>query len=203
MSSYRPNGSLWGEDPDWWARDDAAWEARNRQSWTYPAPAGHSWDALAQRDKRARSRSPSEELTQEAKKARMSVIDASSEEINMSGNAVGDSVKWVPQDDSCTLGHPVTQAMWLVAEKSYDYHSQAEQTWFRPAVQLSDILEGQFQANVGCQTCEITYPKSDGTFIKHYFEHDLRGQEWAQRRFRDSTRSAVQSTKKILRVMIG
>ena len=133
----------------------------------------------------------------------MSVIDASSDEINMSGNAVDDSVKWVPQDDPCTPGRPVTQAMWLVAEKSYDYHSQTEQTWFRPAVQLSDILEGQYQANVGTQTCEITYPKWDGTFTKHYFEHDLRGQDWAQKRFTDSTRSTVQSTKKIIRVMIG
>ena len=133
----------------------------------------------------------------------MTIIDASSDEIDMSGNAVSDSVKWVPQDFLCMQGHPITQAMWLVVEKFYDYHSQAEQTWFRPAVQLSDILEGQFQANVGCQTCEIMYHKSDGTFIRHFYEHDLRGQEWAQRRFTDSTRLAVQSTKKILRVMIG
>ena len=191
------------EAPNWWARDDAAWEARVRQSWDYHAPAGHSWDSAEQGAKRARSRSPSEEQEPNPKKVKMSVTDASTDEIEKSGNAVGNSVKWVSQEDPCLLGHPVTQAMWLVAEKSYDFYSQTEQTWFRPATQLSDVLEAQFQANIGCQTCELTYPKSDGTFVKHYFEHDLRGQEWVQRRFKDESKSEIRTTKKILRVMIG
>ena len=207
-SSWEGASDWWARDDNWWARDDssdpdAAWEDSIRQSWSYSAPASHSWDPPVQREKRARSRSPSEEPDQEAKKVKMSVIDASIDEIDKSGNAVDDSVKWISQEDPCMLGHPVTQAMWLVTEKSYDFYAQAEQTWFRPALQLSDVLEAQFQANIGCQTCELTYPKTDGTFIKHYFEHDLRGQEWVQKRFRDSSKSEIKSSKKILRVMIG
>ena len=185
MVDHRRTTSSWGEASNWWTRDDAAWEASVRQSLSYHASAGHSWEPPELRAKRTRSRSPSEEREQSTKKAKMSVIDASADEVERSGNAVGDGVKWVPQEFLCMQGHPVTQAMWLVAEKSYDFFSQTEQTWFRPAMQLSDVLEAQFQANVGCQTCELTYPKTDGTFVKHYFEHDLRGQEWVQKRFSD------------------
>ena len=116
---------------------------------------------------------------------------------------MGDSVKWVRQEDPCLLGHPVTQAMWLVAEKSYDFYSGADQTWFRPATQLSDMLEAQFQANIGCQTCVLAYPKPGGVIVKHIFEHDLRGQEWVQKRFTDESKSELRTSKKILRVMVG
>ena len=134
---------------------------------------------------------------------RIRLADASADQVDKSGNAVGNSAKWVLQDDPCALGHPVTQAMWLVVEKSYDYYSGLDKAWFRPATQLSDMLEAQFQANVGCQTCVLEYPKEGSETVKHFFKHDLRGNEWVQRRFNDERKTDLKSSKQLLRVMIG
>ena len=213
------------ERPDWWSRtrlpnaqegDDRAWETRvaggvdenyRQTAQNHQLPAAHSWDPAptpaAAGAKRIRSESPSEEQEPSSKRLKINVTDASADEVNKSGNVVGDNVKWVSQEDPCPLGHPVTQAMWLVAEKSYDYYSGVDQTWFRPATQLSDMLEAQYQANTGCQTCVLSYPKSDGTIVKHIFEHDLRGQEWAQKRFTNESKSELRTSKKILRLMVG
>jgi len=139
------------------------------------------------------------------KKPKIEITDAVPDEVNRSGNFVGDDVKWVSQEDPLPLGHPITQAIWLVAEKSYDHYSGSYQTWFRPATQLSDLIEAQYQANIGCQTCMLSYTRSDDTIIEHKYEHDLRGEEWVQRRitFTDGHKSEIKSSKKILRVMVG
>ena len=170
-----------------------------------PAPTPEPQTPEASGSKRTHPEDPPEEQEPSSKRPRIDITDAVPDEVNRSGNFVGDDVKWVSQEDPLPLGHPITQAMWLVAEKSYDHHSGSYQTWFRPATQLSDLLEAQYQANIGCQTCMLSYTRSDGTIVEHNYELDLRGQEWAQKRitFTDDLKGEVRSAKKILRVMVG
>ena len=115
-----------------------------------------------------------------------------------------DNVKSIPQDDPCAFrAHPVTRAMWLVVEPTYDSHSSHDKAWLRPATQLSEILESQLQTDVDCQTYILTYPREGSEPTKHFFEHDLRGSEWVQRRYHDEEKRHLKSSKQLIRVMIG
>ncbi len=105
------------EVPDWWTRtrlpnaqegDNRAWETHQWQSsqgyqhdysetHRHGQTAVHSWDPApdpaATGWKRTRSRSPSEEQEPSSKRIKINVTDASTDEIDKSGNAVGDSIK--------------------------------------------------------------------------------------------------------------
>ena len=140
-----------------------------------------------------------------AKRPKINVTDFIAEGVNKAGNSVGDDVKWVKQEDPMLLGPPLSQALWLVAEKTYDRQAGSCQTWFRPATHLSDLIEAQYQGDVGYQAVTLSYTKPDGTMIEHMYEHDLRGEEWVQNRMMltpEQTR-AVKWSKKIIRVIIG
>ena len=88
--------------------------------------AAHSWEPMStpapqtpgsSGPKRAHPASPPEEQEPSSKRPRIDITDAIPDEVNRSGNMVGDDVKWVSQEDPLPLGHPITQAIWLVAEK--------------------------------------------------------------------------------------
>jgi len=149
--------------------------------------------------KRYRSQSPAQDAPSH-KEMKITVADASGENVDRAGNAIKNDTKWILQEDPCVLGHPVTQAMWLVLEPPYQGYGQP---WFRPATQLSDLLEAQLKADIGCQTCILEYPKDNGESTKHYFEHDLRLSEWVQRRYYDEEKLHLKSVKQIVRVMVG
>ena len=140
-----------------------------------------------------------------AKRPKIEVTDYTAEGVDKSGNSVGDDIKWVKQEDPMLLGPPVSQALWLVAEKHFSYQTGSYQTWFRPATQLSDIIEAQFQGDVGHQAVTLSHTRSDGTVVEHMYEHDLRGEEWVQNRIMrtDEQARSVKWSKKIIRVIIG
>ena len=103
------------------------------------------------------------------------------------------------------LGPPASQALWLIVEKNYSYQTGSYQTWLRPATQLSDLLEEQYQADIGYQAVTLLYTQPNGSVIEHMYEHDLRGEEWLQDRVmlaEDQTKE-VKWSKKIIRVIIG
>ncbi len=140
-----------------------------------------------------------------AKRPKIDITDFIAEGVNKSGNSVDDDVKWVKQEDPMLLGPPLSQALWLVTERTWDYQTGSGQTWFRPATQLSDLIEAQYQGDVGYQAVTLSYVKIDGTKIEHMYEHDLRGEEWVQNRVvltSEQTR-VVKWSKKIIRVIIG
>ena len=140
-----------------------------------------------------------------AKRPKIEVTDFIAEGVNKSGNSVDDDVKWVKQEDPMLLGPPLSQALWLVAEKTFDYQAGSYQTWFRPATQLSDLIEAQYRGDVGYQAVTLSYVRADGTRIEHMYEHDLRGEEWVQNRVMltpEQTR-VVKWSKKIIRVIVG
>ena len=87
---------------------------------------------------------------------KIKVADASGDNVDRAGNVIKDDTKWILQEDPCALGNPVTQALWLVIKPSYQSY---ERPWFRPATQLSELLEAQLKADIGCQTCILEYPK--------------------------------------------
>jgi len=208
VPQFTPSELMTSNEKDWsssWDRSlllERLQEASRKNKEGSASSSAHSWEPAAGEPKRSRSESHDEDKPN-AKRMKIKVADASADQVDKSGNAVGSSAKWVLQEDPCALGHPVTQAMWLVVEKSYDYYSGHDKAWFRPATQLSDLLEAQFQANVGCQTCVLEYPKEGSESVKHFFEHDLRGNEWVQRRFNDEGKTDLKSSKQLLRVMIG
>jgi len=174
-------------------------EASRKNKEGNKSSASHSWDPAAQDHKRARSVSPA--LGEPSgKRMKITLADASADQVDKAGNVVKDDTKWILQDDPCALGHPVTQAMWLVVEPPYYSY---DKPWFRPATQLSELLEAQLKANIGCQTCILEYPKEDGETTRHFFEHDLRGSEWVQRRYHDEEKRYLKSSKQLVRVMVG
>ena len=134
-----------------------------------------------------------------AKRPKVEITDFEAEGVNKSGNSVGDDVKWVKQEDLMMLGPPASQALWLVVEKD------SYQTWFRPATQLSDLIEEQYQGDIGYQAVTLSYTRPNRTVIEHMYEHDLRGEEWVQNRMMltDEQTRAVKWSKKIIRVIIG
>ena len=195
-----------GYSANWWTANPTVMErlarASRKNNEENLSSAAHSWEPAAGEPKRARSESPAHDGPN-AKRMRIRLADASADQVDKSGNTVKGDTKWILQDDPCALGHPVTQAMWLVVEQPYNSYYGHDKAWFRPATQLSEMLEAQFQANVGCQMCILEYPKEDGETVRHFFEHDLRGSEWVQRRFQDEGKNYLKSSKQLLRVMVG
>ena len=148
--------------------------------------------------KRDRWQSPVQDAPNR-KEMKIKVADASGDSVDRAGNVIKDDTKSILQEDPCTLGHPVIQAMWLVVEPPYQSY---ERPWFRPATQLSELLEAQLKADIGCQTCVLEYPKENGESTKHFFEHDLRFGEWVQKVF-DEEKRHLKSVKQIVRAMVG
>ena len=147
-----------------------------------------------------------EEITEpKSKKPRLAITDYEIQSVNKSGNSVNDDVKWVKQEDPMMLGPPASQALWLIVEKSYSYQAGSYQTWLRPATQLSDLLEEQYQADIGYQAVTLLYTQHNGSLVEHMYEHDLRGEEWLQNRVmlaEDQTK-VIKWSKKITRVIVG
>ena len=143
-----------------------------------------------------------EEEDQRTKKRKRFIETTSYDDgaLNLFGNHLAPgTLKWMnlSSDDVCRFfDHPPSQAMWLIMEPD-----AAGNTWFRPAVHLSEKLEAQYQAKVGYQTVEIVFPNSR----TETFEHDLRGEEWSQRKIKQDDyngRITEFSKKKIIRVVL-
>ena len=195
-----------GYSANWWTSSPTVMErlavASRRNDEGDASSASHSWERAAEVPERTRSVSPAHDGPN-TKRIRVKLADASADQVVKSGNTVKNDTKWILQDDPCALGHPVTQAMWLVVEPSYNSYNSHDKAWFRPATQLSEMLEAQLQADIGCQTCILEYPKEGGETTKHFFEHDLRGIEWVQRRYHDEEKRYLKSSKQLIRVMVG
>lgn len=173
----------------------------NENSSSAASSAFHHGEPAGQHrgSKRDRSESPVQGAPSH-KEMKRKMADASGGNVDRAGNVIKDDTKWILQEDPCALGHPVTQAMWLVIELSYQSY---ERPCFRPATQLSELLEAQLKADIGCQTCSLECPKENGESTRHFFEHDLRFGEWVQRRYYDEEKRHLKSVKQIVRVMVG
>ena len=93
--------------------------------------------------------------------------------------------------------------MWLIVEPSTGPYDAYGKSWLRPATQLCELLEKQLGKDIGCQSCTLTHENYYGPPTVHYFEHDLRGDMWVQRRFYDEEQTQLKSEKQLLRVLIG
>jgi len=178
---------------------------------------GTSWSSWESPDesaievsKRLRSESPAARSQEEdpdrpdSKKTKIKMSDFTDDQVNKHGNAAKDNVKTITQETPCAFcAHPAIKAMWLVVEPSYGPYDAYGQAWLRPATQLCESLEAQLEADIGCQSYTLTYENNYGEPTKHYFEHDLRGDEWVQRRYYDEGKLHLKSSKQLLRVMIG
>ena len=143
------------------------------------------------------------EMSPRAKRSRIEIADYEADEMNRSGNVLGHEVKWVKlkqEDSDFFTDPPATQAMWLVMEQD----SYNDQIWYRPAIQMSEVLEAQYKANQGFQVIDISYKRDDETKVTNTYEHDMRGEEWVQRRIekKEDGSRVVRTSKKVVRVVL-
>ena len=134
----------------------------------------------------------------EYKKTKIRETSSTNDHVNRAGNTAKANLKTVPDVYSATA-----TAMWLIVEPSTGPYDAYGQAWLRPATQLCELLEKQLERDVGSQSCTLTYENYYGPPTVHYFEHDLRGEEWVQRRFYDEDQAHLKSEKQLLRVVIG
>ena len=142
------------------------------------------------------------EAEPESKKMRIHVDCSTSEEVCMAGNIAPRDTKTVADTYSATSEFNI-RAMWLIVEPSTGPYDAYGKSWLRPATQLCEMLEKQLAQDIGCQSCTLTYPQDHGPPTVHYFEHDLKGDLWMQRRFYDAEHTQFRSEKQIMRVLIG
>ena len=143
-----------------------------------------------------------QDVEHERKRMKIHVNNSSTEAVYLTGN----SPPWDTKTVACELHtSPKFQvkAIWLIVEPSRGPYDAYGKSWFRPATQLSDLLEEQLSQNIGLQTCTLTYPPKDGESTVHYFEHDLTRDKWMQRRYYDPEHSQFRSQKQIMRVRVG
>ena len=134
----------------------------------------------------------------EYKRTKIRETSSTNDHVNKIGNTAKANLKTVPDVYSAAAS-----AMWLVVEPSNGPYDAYGQAWLRPATQLCELLEKQLEEDVGCQSYTLTYENYYGGPTVHYFEHDLRGEEWVQRRFYDEDQVHLKSEKQLLRVVIG
>jgi hypothetical protein len=142
------------------------------------------------------------EVEREPKRMRIRVDSSSFEAVYLAGNTAPWDTKTVADTFHSTPEFNI-QAIWLIVEPSTGPYDAYGVSWFRPATQLSDLLEEQLTQGIGLQTCTLTYPQNDGGSTVHYFEHDLKGHRWMQRRYYDPEHTQFRSEKQIMRVLIG
>ena len=147
------------------------------------------------------SRMMDQDMEHERKRMKIHVNNSSTIPVYLTGN----SPPWDTKTVECELHTSPNQvkAIWLIVEPSRGSYDAYGKSWFRPATQLSDLLEEQLSQNIGLQTCTLTYPPKDGESTVHYFEHDLTGDKWMQRRYYDPEHSQFRSQKQIMRVRVG
>ena len=132
---------------------------------------------------------------------RSEAIDLQEGEIMKSGNAhVRDDWATVKIDDITEVGEgPINLASWVIIEEpskwTYDKPSM------RPASLLFEALEDQYQKGIGCLMHKLCFEKEDGRVSEVYFEHDLRKNPWAQRRFSTPDKAELLQVKQIHRIM--
>ena len=145
------------------------------------------------------------ETSPRVKRARndVEVVEFEAVDMNRGGNALGNETRFVKlkhDEEDFFFDPPATQAMWLVMElDTYNGH-----VWYRPAVQMTDVLEEQYKANQGLQVVDIAYTRDNGSKVTHTYEHDLRGEEWVQRKIekQEDGSKFVKTSKKIIRVVL-
>ena len=142
------------------------------------------------------------EVEHEPKRMKIRVNSSSIEAVYLTGNTAPWDTKTVT-DDLHTSPKFQVRAIWLIVEPSTGPYDAYGKSWFRPATQLTDLLEEQLTQNIGLQTCTLTYPQNDGGSTVHYFEHDLKGDQWMQRRYYDPEHKQFRSQKQIMRVLVG
>ena len=136
------------------------------------------------------------------KKMKIHVACSTSENVCLTGNIAPRDVRTVADIFSASSEYNI-RAMWLIVEPSTGPYDAYGKSWFRPATQLCEMLEKQLAQDIGCQSCTLTYDQYYGPPTVHYFEHDLRGDLWMQRRFYDAEQTRLRSEKQIMRVLIG
>ena len=129
-----------GSSAHWWSNNSELMgrlaeasrknEEGNENSSSAEPPSSHRGEPAGQHrgSKRDRSESPVQGALSH-KEMKIKVADASGDNVDRAGNVIKDDTKWILQEDPCVLGHPVTQAMWLVLEPPYQGYGQP---WFRP-----------------------------------------------------------------------
>ena len=193
------------------------------KKWNNPS-ASHSWDYLGWRDQwqdhmdnqhkdetsehswssqrgSKRAREPEDDRDADTRETwRVFSQTTSNEPINPEGNRVTrDDVMTIPQvPDSIST---INQAMWMVLEEP-SWHSYYT-PWLRPAARLSQELESQYQRGQGLKRCELHHTDAKGQNYTTYFEHDLRGHPWVQRKFKDESRNEVLSEKELHRFTLS
>jgi hypothetical protein len=122
------------------------------------------------------------------------------EPLDIDGNRVErEDIKLVQQPPDFTSTQ--NQAMWLVVEEPIP--ESYNMPWLRPATQLSQELEAQFQSRQGLRRCEIHHTNARGQILTSFYEHDLRNHPWVQRKFKDEARRDPISVKEIHRVVLS
>ena len=132
----------------------------------------------------------------------LEITDCNEDALSKDGNVITrDDIKTVDQPDIAGVGEdPITQAMWvIIKEPSYMPYGNP---WMRPATMLSDKMEQQYQAGIGCQTYSLEFERNDGSTIEHIYEHDFRRAPWVQKRFQNSYKKDLISCKHVHRVLI-
>ena len=142
------------------------------------------------------------EVEHEPKRMKIRVDSSSCEAVYLAGNTAPWDTKTVTDVLHSTPKFHA-RAIWLIVESSLGPYDAYGKSWFRPATQLSDLLEEQLMQGIGLQTCTLTYPQNDGGSTIHYFEHDLKGDRWMQRRYYDPEHKQFRSQKQIMRVLVG
>ena len=142
------------------------------------------------------------ETEPEHKRRKIQETSSTIDKVSLAGNAAKENLRTVADVFSTTSKFDI-RAMWLIVEPCTGPHDAYGQAWLRPATQLCEQLEKQLGEDIGCQSCTLTYENNYGPPIVHYFEHDLRGDMWVQRRFYDEEQSQLKSEKQLLRVLIG
>jgi hypothetical protein len=136
------------------------------------------------------------------KKRRLSeIVDYQEGKIMKDGNAyVREDWATVRIEDVSGIGEdPINIASWVVIEEptKWSYYKPT----MRPASLLCEALEDQFQKGIGCVMHKLCFEKEDGDVSETYFEHDLRGKPWVQRKYSRPDKEELLSTKRIYRIL--
>ena len=94
---------------------------------------------------------------------------------------------------------PINIASWVVLEEAsyWTYNNPS----MRPATQFCEALEDQFQKGIGCLMYKLNFEDKDGKVSSAYFEHDLRGKPWVQRKYSGPDKQELLKTKRIHRIL--
>ena len=113
---------------------------------------------------------------------------------------VRDDWATVQIEDMTAIGEdPINLASWVIIEEptSWFYNKPT----MRPATQFCKALEDQFRKGIGCLMYKLCFEKDNGHVSETYFELDLRGKPWVQRKYSRPDKMELLTTKRIHRIL--